>query len=104
MAVAQLFFDLRAEMMQINDDIADAVTAQEQQSKLDHGPASHRHQRFRHTVGDRPQACALAGGEHHRFHSMASKCSRNSGRIGLVCATWARLRWSRRTVGGTNFI
>jgi len=99
-----MIFDLRTEMMQIDYDFVDALVAQQQQGKFDHRPACYLNQRFGHAIGDRPQACALSGGQHHRFHSIASKCSFKSGKISRVCATCDKLRWSRRTVGGINFL
>jgi len=48
--------------MQVGDDLIDAMALEQVDDVRHHGPIEHRHHRLGDLVGDRPQACAQAGG------------------------------------------
>jgi len=55
-------------------------------------------------IGQRTKACSLTRGEHHRLHCISSKCSASIGMILSSCGWRARFLFSRRAVGGMNFL
>jgi hypothetical protein len=55
-------------MMQVDDDVMDAMTFQKQQIPHDQGCSRDGEQGFGNRIGERPQPCAQAGGKDHGFH------------------------------------
>ncbi|MNE13660.1 hypothetical protein D3C80_1065020 [compost metagenome] len=53
-----------SEMMHVDDGAGYAGIRQRIEPVIDHRFSGHRHQRFRHRIGDRPQARAKPGGKH----------------------------------------
>ena len=68
-ALAQCLLDHRPQMMEIDHDVLNAVTLQEQQIPDNHGSTGDREERLRHHVGERPQPGSEARCENHGLHS-----------------------------------
>ena len=61
----EMGLDDLGEMMGVDDDLLHADGAEAVDHRVDHRLAGDRHHRLRHGVGERPQARAEAGGQHH---------------------------------------
>ncbi len=68
-AVSQGLRNHGAEMMEVDDDVTNAMPLQEQQIPDDHRGAGDRQKRFRCGIGQRPQPGTEACCEDHRFHN-----------------------------------
>ena len=92
-AVPYSIGDLLAEMMDVHDDIADAMGDQSIQRALEQGAAGHGNQRLGHGVGQRPHALAAAGRQDHGGIDHAAPIRRRAG--GSRRSTQARKRRQR---------
>ena len=103
-AIPQVSFNPIAQVVQIDNDLADAVAAKEQERVVDHWTTGHGHKGLRDRLRQRLQPMAQACGKDHRLHRISSKCSARIGRSFSVCGNRARFRFKRRTVDGINLL
>ena len=89
--VGQVRFQHVGQMMQVDDQIADARGVQRLDGPRDQRTVAQRHHRLGHRVRDRAQASAQARGEDHPFHAEGN-CSGGktmfSGRSARVRRCW----------------
>src|SRR5262249_3438348 len=72
LAIAKIALNLIAQMMQVDNDVTNSIALQEQQTIINHWPASHRHQSLGCPLGEGMESCPLTGRQHHRLHRISS--------------------------------
>ena len=73
-----------ARMVEVDDDLAEAVLDQQPDVVFENGPSAHAHHGLRKPVGERPQPGALARRENHRLHAITIP-TRRSGKASRRC-------------------
>ena len=75
-SVSEVLLDGFGEMVQVDDQLVEAVPGQEPDDVFEQGPAGDRDHGFGTGVGERAQARAPAGRQDHGFHALALRMMR----------------------------